>query len=191
MSRYFTLWLTFCTFTLLVNVAWTDECLRSALQPIPRNIEQPSDCLMDCTLRTYIKRLFLPYRSSIQFKDSTHGDHEGHCWPKQIKCITGQRFDRAFVVLPVNITTAEQVEVTTSPAGTKLRVHPSLPLIPNNCGLLYDVTMYFKQEISESTFCIQLSIQQQVPGDGVLRCPPYLVVFWQTDSNQAHLQSGG
>lgn len=193
MSRYFTMWLTFCTFTLLVNVAWTDECLRSVLQPRPRNFNLPTECLMDCTMRTYVKKKLLQHRPTIQFRDSTQGGHGGHCWPITFECRIGESFHRAFVVLPVNLTTAEQVEVTTSRAAsvTKLSVHPSLPLISNNCGLLYDVTQHFNNQNTESSFCIQLSIQQHAPGDGVLRCPPFLAVFWQTDSSQAHLQSGG
>lgn len=191
MSRYFTMWLMFCTFTLLVNVAWSDECLRRGLQPFPRNFNPPTDCLMDCTMRTYIKKQILHHKSTIQFKYSTQGDHGGHCWSIKFQCRKGESFDQAFVVLPVNITTAQQVEVTVSPTTTKLSVHPSLPLISDDCGLLYDVTKHFDKENTESSICIQLSIQQHVPEDGVLRCPPYLVVFWQTDSNQADQNSGG
>lgn len=191
MSRYFSMWLTLCTFTLLVNVAWTDECLRSGLQPLPRNYNPPTDCLMDCTMRTYIKKQLLHHTPTIQFKYSTQGDHGGHCWSTKLKCRVGESFDRAFVVLPVNITAAEQVEVTTSPAATRLSVHPPLPLISSSCGLLYDVTKHFNQDNTENSLCIHLSIQQHVPGDGVLRCPPYLAVFWQTDSSPAQVQSGG
>lgn len=191
MSRYFTMWLLICTFTLLVHVAWTDECLRRILEPIPRNLKPPTECLMDCTMRTYIKKQLLHHRPTIQFKDSTEGNHGGRCWSIKFECRIGESFDRAFVVLPVNITTAEQVEVTTSPGATKLNVHPSLSLISNNCGLLYDVTKHFNKENTESFFCIQLSIQQHVPVDEFLRCPPYLVAFWKTDSNEVHQQSGG
>lgn len=192
MPRNFTLWLTLSTFTLLVNVAWTDECLRSGLRPIDRNKKQPTACLMDCTMRTFIKYQRLRHRSPVQFKDSMQGDHGVYCWPVSLHpCRQGQSIDRVFVVLPVNFTTAEEVEVGISPAATKLSVHRSLPLVPDECGLLYDVTEHFNTENSESSFCIQLSSQQSVPAHGALRCPPYLVVFWQTDSNQAHVQSGG
>lgn len=194
MSRYFTTWFTFCTFTLLVNVAWTDECVRSGLQSLPslpRNFRPPSDCLMDCTMRTYVKKLLLHHRPTIQFMYSTQGDNGGHCWSNKFNCRVGESFDRAFVVLPVNMTAAEQMEVTTSPTASKLSVHPPLPLISSNCGLLYDVTKHFTRESTESSVCIQLSIQQHVPEDGVLRCPPYLAVFWKTDSSPAQVQSGG
>lgn len=189
MSRYFTTWLTFCTFTLLVNVAWTDECVRSGLQPLPRNFRPPSDCLMDCTMRTYVKKQLLHHRPTIQFMYSTQGDNGGHCWSSKINCRVGESFDRAFVVLPVNMSTAEQMEVTTSPGASKLSVHPPLPLI-SHCGLPYEVTQHFTSENTERSFCIQLSIQQHVPEDGVLRCPPFLAVLWKTDPNP-EVQSGG
>lgn len=185
------MWLLTCMFTLLVNVAWTDECSRSLLEPIPKDIKPPTDCLMDCTARTYIKKQLLHHRPSIQFQDSKEGDHGGHCWSITLKCRTGESFDRAFVVLPANVTAAEEVEVTISPGATKLDVHPSILLISDTCGLLYDVTTQFNKENTENSFCIQLSIQQHVSGDEVLRCPPYLVIFWKTDSDQVHQQSGG
>lgn len=185
------MWLLICMLTLFVNVAGTDECLRKVLEPIPRNLNPPTDCLMDCTFRTYIKKRLLHHTPTIQFKDSREGDLGGHCWSVKFKCRIGESFDRAFVILPVNNTTAGQIEVTASDDAVKLNVHPSLPLISDNCGLLYDVTMHFSRENAEGSFCIQLSLQQHVPRDEVLRCPPYLVVFWKTDSNQVHQQSGG
>lgn len=183
--------LTLSIFTLVVNVAWTDECLPSGLRPTPKDLKLPSDCLMDCTMGTFIKKQLLRHRPPIQFKDSTQGDHGIHCWSSKVECRVGNSVDRAFVVLPVNVTTAEQVEVTTSPAAARLSVHPSVPLISDGCGLLYDVTEHFTRENTESSFCIQLSSLQRVPAEGLLRCPPYLVVFWQTDSSLAHMQSGG
>lgn len=185
MSRHLTMWLLICIFTLLVNVTWTDECSRRLLEPMPRNVNLPTHCVMDCTMKTYVKKQLLQHRPSIQFKNSREGEDGGHCWSSTLQCRTGESFDRAFVVLPVNISAAEEVEVSTSP-GAKLEVHPSLSLIPSSCGLLYDVTEQFKNGDSESAFCIQLSISEEG-----LRCPPYLLIFWKTDSNQVHQQSGG
>ncbi|KAK7896514.1 hypothetical protein WMY93_021839 [Mugilogobius chulae] len=117
-------------------------------------------------------------------------DDGGYCWSTYIKCQVEEHFDRAFVVLPVN--TSSSVEVTTSPAATKLSVHPSLPLISESCGFLFEVTPHFSTENTDNSFCIQLRTQQQLSVDpGDLRCPPYLVVLWQSNSNQAHAQSGG
>lgn len=186
MSSYFTMWLLICAFALLVNVTWTDECSHRLLEPIPRNVNLPTHCVMNCTMKTYVKKQLLQHRPSIQFQDSREGDDGGHCWSRTLKCRIGESFDRAFVVLPVNIAAAEEVEVSTSPGATKLEVHPPLSLISDSCGLLYEVTEQFKKENSQSSFCIQLS-----SGAEVLRCPPYLVIFWKTDSNQVHQQSGG
>ncbi|KAJ0057285.1 hypothetical protein NL108_002225 [Boleophthalmus pectinirostris] len=192
-SRHFTVWLTLCIFTLMVKAVWAEECSdRRGLRPLPSKLNLPSDCLMDCTMRTYIKKRLLQHRSSIEFKDSTQGDHGGYCWSTFLKCIVGgERFDRAFVILPWNITSAEQVEVVTSPAATKLSVHPSLPLISDSCGLLYEVSQNFSTENTHSSFCIQLRTLQNNSGDRSSRCPPYLLVLWQSNSNQAHQQSGG
>ncbi|KAJ0013018.1 hypothetical protein NQD34_017352 [Periophthalmus magnuspinnatus] len=187
------MWFTFCIFTLMVKAVWAEECLdRRGLRPLPKNLNPLSDCLMDCSMRTYVKKQLLQHRPSIEFKDSTQGDHGEFCWSTYLKCIVGgEIFDRAFVILPWNITSAEQVEVITSPAATKLSVHPSLPLISDHCGLLYEVSQYFSTENTDSSFCIQLRTLQLESGEGALRCPPYLLILWKSNSSQAHQQSGG
>lgn len=185
MPRYFSVWLAFCIFpTLLWRAVWTYECLEkeSLLRPLPR--ELATDCLMECTRRTYMKKLQSQDPHDVQFTDCTQGDLGEYCWSTNLKCKVGQSFKHAFVVLPEDITVEEPVEVnTTSPAATKLSVHIYPTIIAKSCGLLYDVTNYFSPVNTGTLFCIQT--------DKVPRCPPYLVIFWQRSSNQAHQKSYG
>lgn len=184
MSRYLSVWLWFSILTLLGKAVWTYECLEkeTQLRPLPRDL--PTDCLMECTRKTYVKKLQTQNQCDVQFTDCTQGDLGEYCWSTNLKCQVGQMFNQAFVVLPVDTSVEEPVEVnTTSPAVTKLSVHMDPTIIADSCGLLYDVSPYFSPVNTGTTFCIQ--------ADKVPTCPPYLVIFWQRSSNQAHQQSYG
>uniref|UniRef100_A0AAV2IR52 Uncharacterized protein n=1 Tax=Knipowitschia caucasica TaxID=637954 RepID=A0AAV2IR52_KNICA len=178
--------------SLLVEAARAEECTGGALRPIPSDLSRPSDCTMDCIMKTYAKKILLHHSSSIVFKDSTQDGQGAHCWSTAHRCppIEGESFAQAFVVVPANATSAAAEEVEVSTGTTKLSVHPPLPLISSSCGLLYEVTQYFSSENTDTVFCIRLQTRLN-SGDGTPRCPPSLLVFWQGSSPEAHQQSGG
>lgn len=116
------------------------------------------------------------------------GDLGEYCWSTELKCTIGEGFQHAYVVLPVDVSAVrhEMLEVkATVPAATTLQAHNSPTTIAENCGLRYDVTQHFSTEGAGASFCVQVVAQEDVLGDKVLKCPPYLVTFWERNPNQS------
>lgn len=196
MSGYFTVWVSFgilSPFLLAVGEAKCSE-KETLLKPIPNTVTQLTDCLMECTGMTYIKKLQLQDYHNIRLKDSTEGDLGEYCWSTELKCTIGESFQNAYVVLPVDVSVVghEMLEVNaTAPTATTLDPHNSPTTIAENCGLRYDVTQYFSTEDPGTSFCVQVIAQEDVLGDKVLKCPPFLVTFWQRNPNQSNQKSSG
>lgn len=164
---------------------WTHECLETEtieLRPISDDLKLPTACLMDCTMMTYNKKLQIQDQRNIRFTDCTQENLGEYCWSTSLKCTAGESFQHAFVVLPVDTTVSEQVEVKTSATATSLSPHSSPTTIAESCGLQYDVTSHFSTENRGTSFCIH------VHSDRGPRCLPYLVTFWQR-GNQVQQQT--
>lgn len=159
------------------------------VNPIHRTPTQLTDCLLECTGLTYVKKLQLQDDHNIRLTDSTEGGLGEYCWSTELKCTVGENLQQALVVLPVDRSTVrhETIEVkATSPTTTILNAHNSPTTVAENCGLRYDVTQHFSMETTGTSFCVQAAIPGDVQGDKVLKCPPFLVTFWQRNSNQAN-----
>ncbi|KAI3362217.1 hypothetical protein L3Q82_012547 [Scortum barcoo] len=142
---------------------------------------------------TYIRKLQLQDNHNIRLTDSTEGDLGEYCWSTQLKCTIGETFQQAYIVLPVDVSVVrhEMLEVkATAPAATTLHAHNSPTTVAENCGLRYDVTQHFSTAGAGTTLCVQVVTQEDVLGDKVLKCPPYLVTFWQRDPNQSNHRGG-
>ncbi|TKS84797.1 hypothetical protein D9C73_018435 [Collichthys lucidus] len=192
MSRYFSVWVSFGMLPPLLLAVGAIVCSEkeTLLKPIPGTVTQLTDCLMECTGMTYIKKLQLRDTHNIRLKDSTEGDLGEYCWSMQLKCTIGESFKRAYVVLPVDISSAghQMLEVrTTIPSSTTLHAHNSPTTIAESCGRRYDVTQHFSTETTGDLFCVQVVAR----GNNVLKCPPYLVTFWQRSPNQSNQEGGG
>lgn len=197
------------TLSHLLTVAGTIRC--SETEPLLKQITvaQLSECLLECSEMTYMRKLQLQDKRVIRFKDSTEGEEPiglmhhhpqlyvdmcffstdlgEYCWSTEFKCTIGESFQHAYVVLPVGDDTLE-VKATT-PTATRLYAHHSPTTIAENCGLRYDVTPHFIQVDAGTSFCVQVVTSENVLGDNVLKCPPYLVTFWQR--NQPNQGGGG
>ncbi|KAJ3605030.1 hypothetical protein NHX12_027081 [Muraenolepis orangiensis] len=170
---YLSLWMRVCSLSLVLVAVGTMECTeqQSLIQEIPSSIVQPTQCLMDCTALTFTKKLELGDNRNIRLKDSTeeqHGNLKEYCWPLDLKCIVGERLQRAFVVVSVDSSVAswEHLEVT--------------PIYRS------------KPESSETglVFCIRVA-REPLSGDGMLKCPPFLVTVWQPRADQHKREGGG
>ncbi|TDH02158.1 hypothetical protein EPR50_G00170150 [Perca flavescens] len=195
MSGYFIAWVSFGILSSLLLVVGAVECSEkeTLLKPVSNTGTQITDCLMECTGMTYIKKLQLQDNHNIRLKDSTEGDLGEYCWSTELKCTIGESFQHAYVVLPVDVSADghEQLEVkTTVPTATILLAHNSPSIIADNCGLRYDVTPHFSTEKAGASFCVQVVAQEDVLGDKVLKCPPFLVTFWQRKPNQSNQEGG-
>ncbi|KAF1377658.1 hypothetical protein PFLUV_G00203040 [Perca fluviatilis] len=195
MSGYFIAWVSFGILSSLLLVVGAVECSEkeTLLKPVSNTRTQITDCLMECTGMTYIKKLQLQDNHNIRLKDSTEGDLGEYCWSTELKCTIGESFQHAYVVLPVDVSADghEQLEVkATVPTATILLTHNSPSIIADNCGLRYDVTPHFSTEKAGASFCVQVVAQEDVLGDKVLKCPPFLVTFWQRKPNQSNQEGG-
>ncbi|CAJ1070750.1 hypothetical protein EPR50_G00170150 [Xyrichtys novacula] len=189
MSRYFTLWVSLLVLSPFLLDANAIECSEkeTLLNPITRTVTQLSDCLMECTGMMYIRKLQLQDNHNIRLTDSIEGDLGEYCWSTELKCTVGESFQRAYVVLPVDTSAVrhENLEVkTTSPTATPLHAHSNPTTVAESCGLRYDVTQHFSGATEGTSFCVQVGTLQDVLGDKVLKCPPFLVTFWQRSPNQ-------
>lgn len=122
------------------------------------------------------------------------GELGEYCWSTTIKCNAAESFQHAYVVLPVDVSTAghDTLEVRTmAPASTTLHVQSGQTMIPEGCGLRYDVTQQFSALGVGTSFCIQVLAQQDVQRDTVLKCPPYLATIWQRNPSQSQKEDGG
>lgn len=195
MSMYFTVWMSFGILSSSLPAVGAVECTEkeTLLRPISSTVIQLTDCLIECTGMTYIRKLQLQDNHNIRLTDSTEGDLGEYCWSMQLKCTIGETFQQAYIVLPVDVSVVrhDMLEVkVTAPAATTLQAHNSPTTVAESCGLRYDVTQHFSTAGAGTTFCVQVVAQEDVLGDKVLKCPPYLVTFWQRDSNQSKHRGG-
>lgn len=181
---YFTVLVSFFVLSHLVRVKGAIRCTEAKplLREIPDGVSKLSECMLECTGMTYFKKLRLQDKRTIKFEICTEGDLGEYCWSKDLTCTIGESFQHAFALLPVNTSAVghEMLEVkTTSPTVTRLQVHDSPTTIAESCGLLYEVTQLFSGEDTKMSVCLQVATNNEVQGDPVLKCPPYLVTFWQ------------
>ncbi|KAK2819285.1 hypothetical protein Q5P01_024846 [Channa striata] len=144
-----------------------------------------TECLMECTGMTYIRKLQLQDSHNIRLRDSTEGDLGEYCWSTELKCTVGESFHSAYVLVPVDVSAVgpEQLEVRVTapaaPAASTLRADRRASTIADTCGLRYDAGEQFSTDAAGTWFCIQVVTPDDDLGDKVLKCPPYLVTFWQ------------
>lgn len=196
MARCTSVWVSFGILSPFLLAVGAVKCTEkeTLLRPIPSNVTQPTDCLLECTGMTYIKKLQLRDNHNIRLKDSTEEDIGEYCWSTELQCTTGESFESAYVVLPVDIPAVghEQLEITVlDPTATMLQVHNNPTIISESCGLLYDTTQHFSSQDAGTSFCVQVVIKEDVLRDKVLKCPPFLVTIWQRNPNQSNQQGAG
>lgn len=75
MSKYFNVWMSLGVLSALLLAAGATECSEkeALLRVIPSTVTQVTDCLMECTGMTYIKKLQLQDKRNMRFTDSTEG----------------------------------------------------------------------------------------------------------------------
>lgn len=181
MSGYFTAWVSLGLLSPFLLAAGAAECSEkeTLLEPIPSSVSWPTECLLNCTWKTYFRKLQLQDKRNIRLQDSTEGKPGQYCWPTEIKCKVGESFQLAYLVLPVDLSVPghDQLEVTS--ASSTFNGHRNHSTIPDACGLRYDVTDHFRPETRTTTqLCIQVVSQLENLGHQILKCTPMLVTFW-------------
>lgn len=80
MPGHIGIWLSFGILWPLLLAVGAIECSEkeTLINPLPRRVIQPSDCLMECTGMTYIKKLQLQDNHNIRLSDSTEGKETQH-----------------------------------------------------------------------------------------------------------------
>ncbi|KAM3599449.1 uncharacterized protein V6R79_005777 [Siganus canaliculatus] len=199
MSRYFTVWVSFGILSTLFLTAGAIKCSEKekVLEQMRAHDDGTitlTDCLLECTGMTYIKKLQLQDSHTIRMRDSREGDLGEYCWSTELKCNPGESFTSAYVVVPVDVSSVghETLEVrSTAPTAATLTAHNGPITVAESCGLRYDVTQHFGTENPGALFCIQVTTREDTLGDKVLKCPPYLVTFWQRRHDQSNQEGAG
>ncbi|KAG7498690.1 hypothetical protein JOB18_017963 [Solea senegalensis] len=194
MSKYLSVWMSFGVLATLVLAAEAVECSEeetTLLKPklTTTLVTQMTDCLMECTGMTYIRKLQLQDNRNIRLIDSTEGDLGEYCWSTELKCNTGESFQHAYVVIPVDTSAVghKQLEVkSTVPTVTRLQEHVSPTTVAEKCGFRYDATGPISTRNSGTLFCVQVLTQEDVLDDTFLKCPPFMVTFWQRSLSQSN-----
>lgn len=232
-------------FTVLVSFVLLSRLLRDGgaitctetkplLRELGDRVSQLSECMLECSGMTYIKKMQLQDKRTIKFQVSTEGEAPSchlqshflnirlwltvlnsnhtyccclqalitrslfpgdlgeYCWSKELNCSIGESFQHAFALLPADTSAVghQMLEVkATAPTVTRLQVHDGPTTIAESCGFLYEVTWLFSAEDAGTSVCLQLTTNNDIQGHPVLKCPPYLVTFWQR--NHPDRQEGG
>ncbi|XP_011480011.1 uncharacterized protein LOC105355224 [Oryzias latipes] len=197
MPAYITACLCWGLLSRLLIATGAIECTENEapeIKPKPNTMKLPTECLIECSSMTYINKLQLQDDHNIRITDSTEGELGEYCWSSKLKCTIGESFVSAYVVVPVDVsmTEHEQLQVRTSaPRRDALHIHSSPTTIADSCGFRYEVTTHFSTPDTDTSFCVQIVTQEDDLGDRLLRCPPYLVTFWQRNPNQSNKQGAG
>lgn len=79
MLGYFSLWMSFSLLFPFLLAAGAVECSEkeTLINPKPSTMKKPTDCLIECSLVTYEKKLQLQDNHKIQMSDSTEGKNGG------------------------------------------------------------------------------------------------------------------
>ncbi|CAL8322370.1 unnamed protein product [Lota lota] len=166
------------------------------------SIVEPTQCLMDCTVLTFSRTMELGYRHNIRMKDASQEEQRNlteYCWPLDLKCTVGERLQQAFVVVPVDQSVVAHEDLTVNAMGPvegELSAHKGPTTLPDDCGICYEVTSSYQSTPAESmgvgsVFCVQVVPRKPLSGDGMLKCPPFLVTIWQMGADQSKLDRGG
>ncbi|XP_077398994.1 uncharacterized protein LOC144034240 [Vanacampus margaritifer] len=179
MRAYLAAWMSFCVQSSFLRASRAVECSgkETLLQPLSSPLPQLTDCLKECTEMTYAREVQRQDHRNVRIEDSTQGDLGEYCWATTIKCNVHESFQHAFVVLPIHTSavTPEALEVRW--AANALNAHTDPITVPDACGLRYDVSEHFGPGRRVDSFCVEVVGQRDSPA--TLRCPPYLVTYWQ------------
>ncbi|ROL46689.1 hypothetical protein DPX16_12582 [Anabarilius grahami] len=150
------------------------ECLDKGevVTEMSKDAELPSVCVLSCTALTYRQIIDRQQKLTVRFRDSQPGESDDFCWFINSRCST---WDEAFVLLSVSesVPAEERIELqTNSPIHPNpVQPHDSPSVLPDDCGLHFDVTPHLKH-LQRHTLCVTL---KGIVGNS-LTCPPFLVI---------------
>ncbi|RXN07906.1 gonadal somatic cell derived factor isoform X1 [Labeo rohita] len=151
------------------------ECLDkdTSVTEMSKDVEMPSECVLACTALSYRQVADRQQKLTVRFKDSQPDDLGDFCWFIHRRCST---WDDVFVVLSVNesVPDGESIRLqTNSPTHLNpVQAHDSPSVIPDACGLRFDVTPHLRH-LPQHTLCVRL---KGIMGNH-LECPPFLVII--------------
>lgn len=174
MSRVASLWFmcgSLCavfTFVLVVEGSgWTED---EIITEMPMDVELPSQCLLTCTGLTYRQILNRQNILTVRFRDSDSGEF---CWDVQKRW---SLWDKVFVLLPASESLLNeemvQIHISSSTHTDPIQPHDSASILPDDCGLRFDVTPHLRQK-QRQTVCVRLTRILK----NTLRCPPFLAII--------------
>ncbi|XP_078081590.1 uncharacterized protein LOC144501596 [Mustelus asterias] len=154
----------------------------------PKRLPPSNECMLNCTVLTYMKILRQQKRMTVRLHNSVTARENEYCWPSYLRCRNGERLDKAFVFLDTNkekVNSSASYELSSATATPVQGVHktPELTssIMSEECGIKFDMTNPFKA--TTNTFCVQVTCQDTISTscdslNSTLKCPPFLATIW-------------
>lgn len=154
----------------------------------PRRIPPTNECMLNCTVRTYMKILRQQKRMTVRLHNSVTASENEYCWPSYLRCWNGEQLDKAFVFLDtdegkVNASASYGLSSATATSAHGVQVAPQAAssVMSELCGIKFDTTTLFKT--TASNFCVQVTCQDTISTscgslNTTLKCPPFLATVW-------------
>ncbi|XP_041076841.1 uncharacterized protein LOC121295823 [Polyodon spathula] len=152
-----------------------------------KKVDTPSECMLKCTLQTYLWMTGRRDRVTVRLHKTIPGKEGELCWSLQLGCGKGVLLQKAFVLLPLrdgalDLTAALELRPTFPAEPDLLSSLSDQAALSQECGLRFDITKAFTASKSTVQFCVEpLLSGQPAPRflKGALECPPFLATVWQ------------
>lgn len=165
-----------------VDGAIVCEDTASVLKERDGSDKLPPDFMVKCTAWTFFRMKMMGDVRTVRFKPSYKGEMGEYCWSRHISCSTGESLTHVYVVMPTHASVLSGTEgptlsVVSASHRDILKPSRGEALLPDKCGLRYDVLEYFNKGGQEATFCLKMDAPADILEED-LRCPPFLVSIW-------------
>uniref|UniRef100_UPI00398E6EE5 uncharacterized protein n=1 Tax=Pristiophorus japonicus TaxID=55135 RepID=UPI00398E6EE5 len=154
----------------------------------PKRLPPSNECMLNCTVLTYLKILRQQKRITVRLHNSVTGSENQYCWPSYLRCRSGEQLDKAFVFLDtdkgkVNSSASYGLSSATAMSAQEVHMTPQATssIMSEQCGIKFDTTNLFKT--TASNFCVQVTCQETISTscdslNTTLKCPPFLATIW-------------
>ncbi|XP_067860514.1 uncharacterized protein [Heptranchias perlo] len=154
----------------------------------PKRLPPSNECMLNCTVHTYMKILRQQKRLTVRLHNSVTASENEYCWPSYLRCRNGEQLDKAFVFLDtdegkVNSSASYGLSSATAMSAQGVHMTPQVTssIMSEQCGIKFDTTNLFNT--AASNFCVQVTCQDTISTscdslNTTLKCPPFLATIW-------------
>ncbi|KAK6478402.1 hypothetical protein HHUSO_G20709 [Huso huso] len=152
-----------------------------------KKVDTPSECMLKCTLQTYLWMTARRDRVTVRLHKAIPGKEGELCWSLQLEHGKGELLQKAFVLLPLrdgalDSTAPLELRPTFPAEPDLLSPHSAQAALSQECGLRFDITKAFTASENTLQFCVEpLRSGRPAPSSltEALECPPFLATVWR------------